>query len=99
MAYQRLKDVAAKFVDVEFEYLGHCQRDEKFTQSVMRRKILVDLDTAAKAIPSLELLAKRLKYGPVGMTETLRFREEPVRITAPRKTTMFWRTLLGEVNV
>src|SRR6185312_4235564 len=37
--FQRLKDVAAKFVDVQLEYLGHWQKDEKIKQAVIHRKI------------------------------------------------------------
>ena len=59
--FQKLKDVAARFIDVELEYLGHWERDEKITQSVIKRKILVDLEGGARSVPSLELLAKRVK--------------------------------------
>jgi len=64
--FSRLKDVAARFVDVQMEYLGHCPRDEKFSQSVMKRKILLDLEEGAISIPSLELLAKRIKAKCLG---------------------------------
>ena len=45
--FQKLKDVAAKFVDVQLEYLGHWQRDEKITTGVIKRKILLDLDAGS----------------------------------------------------
>lgn len=59
--FQKLKDVARRFIDVSIEYLGHCPRDEKFISSVMKRKILLDLDHGAPAVACLELLAKRLQ--------------------------------------
>jgi flagellar biosynthesis protein FlhG len=40
--YHRLKDVADRFIDVRIEFLGFCEKDEKITQSVMNRKILLD---------------------------------------------------------
>lgn len=58
--FQKLKDVAARFTDAELEYLGHCTRDEKIMMSVMKRKILIDLDEGAPSVACLELLAKRL---------------------------------------
>jgi flagellar biosynthesis protein FlhG len=106
---QNLKDVAARFLaDVELEYLGHCPRDEKITMSVLKRKILIDLDEGAPSVACLELIAKRLssklqasrgheagsvlRAGAPG-----RFMEEPAR-AAPGNTARFWRTLLGEVR-
>lgn len=64
--FQKLKDVAARFLDVELEYLGHCERDEKVTQSVIKRKILVDLAPDARSTACLELLSKRLKSHRLG---------------------------------
>jgi flagellar biosynthesis protein FlhG len=58
--FQKLKDVAARFSDAELEYLGHCPRDEKIAASVLKRKILIDLDQGAPAVACLELLAKRM---------------------------------------
>ena len=58
--FQRLKDVAVKFVDVQLEYLGHWQRDEKITEAIIRRKSLLDLEGGV-SIPSLQLLAKRFQ--------------------------------------
>lgn len=108
--FQKLKDVAGRFVDVELDYLGHCQRDEKITQSVMKRKILLDLDSGAPSIPSLELLAKRIRAKCQGRIAEMpqnsdvgrpltsgRFQDEPAQ-RAPGNTAGFWRTLLGEVN-
>lgn len=110
--FKKLNDVADRFIDVELEYLGHCTRDENFPHSVMNRKILLDWNREASAVPCLELLAKRLiqragfepspKEKPVmlsgarGMTFS-RFREEPVRV-APGNTARFWKILLGEVK-
>ena len=98
--FQKLKDVAARFLDVELEYIGHVQRDEKITQSVMKRKILVDLDGGASSVSCLELLAKRIfakcQESPIrGQAPTLaRLRSDPNGGNMAR----FWRTLLGEVK-
>jgi flagellar biosynthesis protein FlhG len=59
--FQKLKDVAARFIDVQLDYLGHWQKDEKVTEAVMKRKILLDLDSGALSVPSLQLLAKRFQ--------------------------------------
>jgi flagellar biosynthesis protein FlhG len=65
--YARLKEVAGRFMsDIRIDYLGHCPRDENFTQSVMKRKILLDLDTGAASRPALELLAKSLRIRCIG---------------------------------
>jgi flagellar biosynthesis protein FlhG len=109
--FQKLKDVAAKFVDVELEYLGHWQRDEKITEAVMKRKILLDLDIGALSVPSLQLLAKRFQAKFLGQVDDMkrtvpvsanslrtgRFRNEPAQM-APGNTAGFFRTLLGEVK-
>jgi MinD-like ATPase involved in chromosome partitioning or flagellar assembly len=58
--FQKLKEVAGRFSDVQLEYLGHWERDEKVPRSVMKRKILLDWDEAARSLPSLDLIAKRL---------------------------------------
>lgn len=85
-AFGKLKNVASRFVDVDLEYLGHCVRDEKVLQSIMKRKILLDLEKEAPAMKCLELLAKRLKSST----------DEPSsRVLVP---TRFWKTLLGEVR-
>lgn len=60
-AFQKLKEVAARFIDVQLDYLGHWQKDEKVTESVMKRKILLDLYPGAQSVPSLQLLAKRFQ--------------------------------------
>jgi flagellar biosynthesis protein FlhG len=59
--FQNLKEVAARFIDVEFDFLGHIQKDEKITQAVMKRKILLDLDPGAPSAQCLELIAKRVR--------------------------------------
>ena len=115
VTFQKLKDVAARFIDVEFEYLGHCQRDEKITQSVMKRKILLDLDARAPAVPCMELLAKRMKTSWLGWEEALsrgasegssdpKLLAQMSAATSPgspgsQANPRFWRTLLGEVSV
>jgi flagellar biosynthesis protein FlhG len=67
--FQRLKDVAAKFVDVQLDYLGHWQKDEKITESVIKRKTLLDLDPGALSVPSLQLLAKRFQAKFIGQVD------------------------------
>jgi flagellar biosynthesis protein FlhG len=112
--FQKLKEVAARFTDVELEYAGHCPRDEKITTSVMKRKILLDLDKDAPSVPCLELLAKRMlaKCQEIQVRETRvahgwgSLTQDSVRNrfqdepaqAAPGNTTKFWRTLLGEVR-
>ena len=105
--FQKLKDVASRFIDVQLDYLGHWQKDEKITQSVMKRKLLLDLDQGASSIPSLELLAKRLKSkcvdlsGHFSSNETLsNLRGESGFELKPLTGNIagFWRTLLGEVK-
>jgi flagellar biosynthesis protein FlhG len=59
--FQRLNDVAKRFIDVELEYIGHWQKDEKITEAVIKRKILLDLNEGALSVPSLKLLAKRVQ--------------------------------------
>ena len=110
--FQKLKDVAARFMDVELEYLGHWQRDEKIRISVMKRKILLDLDERAPSIPCLELLAKRLcakglqdrvqgsgveVHSRVLLKTSSQFQDETA-LAVPGNTMKFWRNLLGEVK-
>jgi flagellar biosynthesis protein FlhG len=65
--FQKLKDVAGKFSDVQLDYLGHWERDEKVSGSVMKRKILLDWDEAARSLPSLDLIAKRVISETAGL--------------------------------
>ena len=58
--FQKLKEVAGWFTDAELEYMGHCPRDEKIMMSVLKRKILLDLDEGAPSVACLELIAKRI---------------------------------------
>jgi MinD-like ATPase involved in chromosome partitioning or flagellar assembly len=111
--FQKLKEVAARFTDAELEYIGHCPRDEKIMMSVLKRKILIDLDDGAPSVACLELIAKRiiakLKAAPAreavyplrGASDSVkvvnRLQEEPGR-AGPGNTAKFWRTLLGEVR-
>ena len=103
--FQKLKDIAARFLDVQLDYLGHIGRDEKIIQSVMKRKILLDLDRNAPASKCLELLAKRIVSTWFEGMDALvtkaglsRIQEEPGHV-APGNTAGFWRALLGEVKV
>ena len=108
--FQRLNDVAKRFIDVQLEYIGHWQKDEKITEAVIKRKILLDLNEGALSVPSLKLLAKRVqslgqnvdksRLGPISVATPLRtgrFMDEPAQL-APGNTARFWRTLLGEVK-
>lgn len=101
LVHQRLSDVAARFMaDVRLEYLGHWARDEKVIQSVMKRKILLDLDSGAESVPSLELLAKRLRLRCLGELKA-GVGESPVggRLTAGEGMAGFWKTLLAGERV
>jgi flagellar biosynthesis protein FlhG len=60
--FQRLKDVADRFIDVRIDFLGHCERDEKITQAVMKRKILLDWNSdEAGSVRSLRSLAMSVR--------------------------------------
>jgi flagellar biosynthesis protein FlhG len=102
--YQKLKDIAARFLDVQLEYMGHVNRDEKIIRSVMKRKTLLDFDREAPAAKCLELLGKRIMSGRLDCTEAetkaglSRFQDETAN-AAPGNTAGFWRTLFGEVRV
>ncbi len=93
--YQRLKDVADRFIDVRIEFLGHCERDEKITQAVMKRKILLDWNSGdVGAVKSLRSLA-------VSVQEKFLERESETELECSLKvgslvgnTARFWRTLL-----
>ena len=101
-------------MDLQLEYMGHWQKDEKISEAVMKRKILLDLDTGAKSIPSLQLLAKRLqsflqnkdsnvekqRLGSISVASPLRTGRfmDEPAQMAPGNTARFWRTLLGEVK-
>jgi flagellar biosynthesis protein FlhG len=112
--FQKLNDVANRFMDVQLEYIGHWQKDEKVTQSVLKRKILIDLDEGALSVPSLQLLTKRIqsssqsfdnsvdkqRLGPISTGSALRTGrfKDEPAQVAPGNTAGFWRTLLGEVK-
>lgn len=113
--HQRLKEVAARFLangDVHVDYIGHWSRDEKITQSVMKRKILLDLDDGAPSRACLELLAKRIsaggqaargrgdgpRPGPPGAQGLQGLHGLQGLQKGPGNTARFWRTLLGEVK-
>jgi flagellar biosynthesis protein FlhG len=112
--FQKLNDVANRFMDVQLEYIGHWQKDEKVTQSVLKRKILIDLDEGALSVPSLNLLTKRIqslsqgidrnvdkqRLGPISTASALRTGRfmDEPAQLAPGNTARFWRTLLGEVK-
>lgn len=84
--FQKLKDVASQFSDVQLEYLGHWERDEKVPRSVMKRKILLDLDEAASSLPSLDLIAKRVVTVAA---------EKSGHVSLRREAAGFWNILLA----
>jgi flagellar biosynthesis protein FlhG len=112
--FQKLNDVANRFMDVQLEYLGHWQKDEKVSEAVLKRKTLIDLDEGALSIPSLQLLTKRFqsqtqkfdnsveksRHGSVSGASPLRTGRftDEPAQAAPGNTAGFWRTLLGEVK-
>jgi flagellar biosynthesis protein FlhG len=67
--FKHLQEVTTRFLDVRLEFVGHWERDEKVSQSVLRRKILLDLDSKARSIPSLNLLGKRIEERPANSAE------------------------------
>lgn len=82
--FQKLKDVAGRFLPgFGLEYLGHCERDEKFTQAVMKRKILLDWDPGAASIPCLELLAKRMRSSLLGWSGSEEIPKPMLRARSP----------------
>ncbi len=105
----KLKDVTARFSGSKIEYVGHCIRDEKITQSVLKRKILLDLFEGTPSVACLELLAKRISEKAQDYqrdrADRRRFQEETswvpgsaLRASQQGNTARFWRTLLGEVK-
>jgi flagellar biosynthesis protein FlhG len=115
VVFQKFKEVAARFSQgVELEYVGHLARDEKIARSVLKRKILVDLEQGSPSAACLELLAKRLaaKCQVTAGDPSIRgiplktglSAATPNRFTeeparaAPGNTAKFWRALLGEVR-
>lgn len=105
-AFQKLKEVAVKFMDVRLDYLGHWEKDEKIGKAVMSRKILLDLDPGAASIPSLQLLAKRFQAQYFGRSDdTGVLVRSGNRIPGPLtsgvmsgNTAGFFKVLLGEVK-
>lgn len=103
--YQRLRDVASRFIDVQIDYLGHWEKDEKIARAVMKRKILLDWDSGARSIPSLELLAKQVRSrfldGCTGSEFEIKGRvpdsggESAESALPSHNTSGFWRTVLG----
>jgi flagellar biosynthesis protein FlhG len=106
--FQRLKDVADRFIDVRIEYLGHCERDEKITQAVMNRKILLDWNGndagSARSLQSIAASMQEKFLEAQVARESYEYREsEPdsanletgVKVgSLVGNTARFWRTLL-----
>lgn len=108
--HQKFKDVADRFSSVEIKYLGFVPRDEKFSQSVMKRKILLDLDPGALAVAPIQLLSKQLclqLFGEGSLRENESVRGENLGKFATLTTSSrgasgnignmgrFWTSLLG----
>ncbi len=103
--YQKLRDTASRFLDVEVAYLGHLARDEKIAQSVRKRKILVDWEPGAAFSKCIGLISKRIQRdlgigveGDVSGVGLSRFREEPAQDAPGNVAKAFFKPLLGEVN-
>lgn len=102
--YQRLKDVADRFIDVRIEFLGHCERDEKITQAVMNRKILLDWNgSESGAVRSLRSLAVNVqeKFLEPSLAKSELEQESDTDLESSLSvgslvgnTARFWRTLL-----
>jgi flagellar biosynthesis protein FlhG len=102
--FQRLKDVADRFIDVRIEFLGHCERDEKITQAVMNRKILLDWNgSESGAVRSLRSLAMNVqeKFLEPTLAKNELERESDTDLESSLSvgslvgnTARFWRTLL-----
>lgn len=102
--FQRLKDVADRFIDVRIEFLGHCERDEKITQAVMNRKILLDWNgSESGAVRSLRSLAMNVqeKFLEPTLAKNELERESDADLESSLSvgslvgnTARFWRTLL-----
>jgi flagellar biosynthesis protein FlhG len=58
--YRNLSLSDGKLTKSVFGYLGHCERDEKITQSMLKRKILIDWEKRSSAMPFIGMLARRL---------------------------------------
>ncbi|MCM2277221.1 MAG: hypothetical protein NDJ89_04040 [Oligoflexia bacterium] len=93
LVFEKLKEVVDRFLGLELEYAGHCGYDENFTRAVMNRKILLDLNPGAPALPALELVSRRFR----SRLSLNRIQDGPGQ-GKPGNTARFWRTLLGEVK-
>lgn len=86
--FQNFQGLSDQFMDVDLEYLGHWEQDEKVSQSVEKRRILLDLDPEAPSASCIKLLAKRLRSKCMDGGESAHL--------APGNTARFWKTLLCE---
>ncbi|MCM2324726.1 MAG: P-loop NTPase [Oligoflexia bacterium] len=98
--YKKFKDVVDRFLDVELDLVGYCEHDENFTRAVMNRKILLDLNPEAPALPALELLSRRIRsrLPLVGDRDDSGVASPEREAAMPGNTARFWRALLGEVK-
>lgn len=106
--FNKFQGVCRKFLEVNLQYFGAICRDEKVTQSVMKRKILLDWDMRASAIPFFERVSRRL-IGQIGQAGIVgqeadgriqfRFKDEPAHsapwITQGLPVSDVMRSLLG----
>jgi MinD-like ATPase involved in chromosome partitioning or flagellar assembly len=58
--YLNLSECDGNLTKSDFGYLGHCERDEKITQSMLKQKILVEWEKRASSVPFIGMLARRL---------------------------------------
>ncbi|MBL7716710.1 MAG: P-loop NTPase [Bdellovibrionales bacterium] len=104
--FNKFQGVCRKFLEVNLQFFGSICRDEKVTQAVMKRKILLDLDMRASAVQGLERISRRL-IGHIGQGQTneadgriqFRFKDEPAQsapwITQGLPVSDVMRSLLG----
>ncbi len=102
--FQKLNQVVSNFLGFELNYFGHWKKDPRVIQSVMNRKILLDLDERSESESLAEIadeFEKRLKnqhFSESAKAPGTGF-ESPFAGKARRMTTAsFWNTILGEVN-
>jgi MinD-like ATPase involved in chromosome partitioning or flagellar assembly len=102
-AWKKLKELVGQRLGVDAAYLGHCIYDEKYTEAVMKRKILLELVPGAPSVSCLRLLAKSMSVGMVDAPG--RFRKvlaqvalSGVQESAHGNTADFFGNLLSEVK-
>jgi len=92
--FQKLNQVVSNFLGFELNYIGHWKKDPRVIQSVMNRKILIDLDERSDCESLAEIaeeFEKRLRQQPGEL-------EDQQCLSRHVTTDTFWNTILGEVN-